>query len=241
MSIKEKIFDILRIIFTTLWRLALTVAAAAAICVLGASMVLSLVFNGPSVTARDQLTMTLMESETTRSIPVYYLGQAAVNRICNVEDTLPAAVSDPARITISGQDIPLTGSVTIENRTFSATVRLFQDSSQVSFGQDGDNFAGFTAEGILVVSTSADKAAALGLEGTCGRILIMNGQINEGLMGALSGWAPRCAIGQRADGTLILVSTNGWEQNRPGATYQDLINILTEQGAVNACCLTTEE
>lgn len=241
MNTQEKTFQILRIIFTTIWRAALAAAAVAALCVLGVSMVLSLIFNGPSVTARDQLTLTLSESQATRAIPVYFLGQDMVNRICNVKDVLPAAVSDPGMITMATQEFPMTGSVTVHGDTFTATVKLLTDASRMAFGEIGENYAGFNEEGILVVATSQEKAQAMGITGHCGKILLMNGRINEGLMASTSGWAPRCAIGQRADGMLILVTTNGWEQDHPGATYQDLINILTEQGAVNACCLTTEE
>ena len=46
---------------------------------------------------------------------------------------------------------------------------------------------------------------------------------------------PRTAIGQRADGTVIFVVVDGRQGGSLGATYADLIDIMVEYGAVNAC------
>ena len=50
-----------------------------------------------------------------------------------------------------------------------------------------------------------------------------------------SGWNPRTAIGQRADGAVIFVCIDGRQVGSPGGTYADIINIMQEYGAVNAC------
>ena len=50
-----------------------------------------------------------------------------------------------------------------------------------------------------------------------------------------SGWNPRTAIGQRADGAVIFVCIDGRQVSSPGGTYADIINIMVEYGAVNAC------
>ena len=65
----------------------------------------------------------------------------------------------------------------------------------------------------------------------------MNGQVNEGLYNLDSGHSARTAIGQTADGTTILVTVNGSLYEGTGATMQELINIMIEYGAINACCL----
>lgn len=67
--------------------------------------------------------------------------------------------------------------------------------------------------------------------------LIINGEprISGGLG---SGANPRTAIGQRADGTLLLLVTDGrGAAGHLGATASDLINIMSEYGAVNAANL----
>ncbi len=64
--------------------------------------------------------------------------------------------------------------------------------------------------------------------------LIINGE-RRLVNGLGSGANPRTAIGQRADGTVLLLVTDGRGSNgHLGATAQDLIDIMEEYGAVNA-------
>lgn len=44
-------------------------------------MVLNLVFNGPSPTARNQLTMTLIEASATKWVPALFIGEDTVAEI----------------------------------------------------------------------------------------------------------------------------------------------------------------
>jgi len=48
---------------------------------------------------------------------------------------------------------------------------------------------------------------------------------------------PRTAIGQRADGSIILLVVDGRQANSLGATFKDLAYVMLEQGAVNACAM----
>ena len=52
-----------------------------------------------------------------------------------------------------------------------------------------------------------------------------------------SGVNPRTAIGQRSDGAVLLLVIDGRQVISMGATYQDLVDIFLEYGAVNACNL----
>ena len=64
--------------------------------------------------------------------------------------------------------------------------------------------------------------------------LIINGEARE-TKGSGSGANPRTAIGQRADGAVLLLVTDGRGGNgHLGATAADLIEIMSEYGAVNA-------
>lgn len=238
---KSVVWKICRVALSILWRLALTAVLLAAIAVIGAGMVLSAVFNGPSETARDQLTAIMLEYDATRSIPSYFLSQDTIDAICAAEDILPAEASDPSLI----EPDPSTGTddaFALAGRTYTATVQLFRDPQEVDHLLAGtDNYADFSEDGILMVASSVNEAAAIGISDTCGKILIMDGQVNYGLFNSNSGYAARSAIGQRADGTAILVNINGGTKECPGGTWQDLINILTEYGAVNACSITVSE
>lgn len=67
--------------------------------------------------------------------------------------------------------------------------------------------------------------------------LIINGQARE-LNGQGSGANPRTAIGQRADGSVLLLVTDGrGASGHLGATASDLIDVMKQYGAVNAANL----
>ena len=103
-----------------------------------------------------------------------------------------------------------------------------------------EGFAGFNEDNILVVSKSnLSKAQAEELnirDGCCfGPVLIMNGEVNLEAYNDKSGFNPRTAIGQRGDGAVIFVCIDGRQAGSLGGTYADIINIMQEYGAVNAC------
>lgn len=67
--------------------------------------------------------------------------------------------------------------------------------------------------------------------------LIVNGEVRE-LNGQGSGANPRTAIGQRADGSVLLLVTDGrGASGHLGATASDLIDVMQKFGAVNAANL----
>lgn len=69
-----------------------------------------------------------------------------------------------------------------------------------------------------------------------GPVLIVNGEAME--VGASGGGLnPRTAIGQRADGAVLLLVIDGRQTNSLGASYADIIEIMLEYGAVNAANL----
>lgn len=104
-----------------------------------------------------------------------------------------------------------------------------------------DGFAGFNEDNILIVSNrmTADQAKEMKIRDGCsfGPALLINGEVNDTQFASNSGYNPRTAIGQRADGTVIFLCVNGRQAGSLGATYADLIDIMVEYGAVNACNL----
>ncbi len=104
-----------------------------------------------------------------------------------------------------------------------------------------EGFVGFTQDNILMVAQSmtGEKAMELGIRDGCcfGPVLIMNGQINEEAYNDNSGLNPRTAIGQCADGTVIFLCIDGRQVSSMGGTYANIIDIMIEYGAVNACNL----
>ena len=103
-----------------------------------------------------------------------------------------------------------------------------------------EGFAGFTTDDVLVVSTTnltQAQAEEMNIRDGCcfGPVLIMNGEVNMDAYNMNSGFNPRTAIGQRADGAVIFVCVDGRQAGSIGGTYADVIDIMVEYGAVNAC------
>ncbi len=90
------------------------------------------------------------------------------------------------------------------------------------------NFSGQSALDLNIVSAVSFAP---------GPVLVVNGKPlneNKNLGGGLN---PRTAIGQRADGAILLLVVDGRQVESLGATYDDLVDIMLEFGAVNAANL----
>ena len=103
-----------------------------------------------------------------------------------------------------------------------------------------EGFAGFNEDDVLVVSKkniSKKEAAELKIRDGCcfGPVLLMDGEVNMEAYNNKSGYNPRTAIGQRADGAVIFVCIDGRQPSSLGGEYADIIDIMVEYGAVNAC------
>ena len=99
---------------------------------------------------------------------------------------------------------------------------------------DRESFAGFDADGILHVGYfSYADCLNLGIVGgvTFSPPLIINGVPQDP---GPSGVNPRTAIGQRADGAVLMLVIDGRQLSSAGATYDDLIEVMLQFGAVNA-------
>jgi len=68
---------------------------------------------------------------------------------------------------------------------------------------------------------------------TFGPILVANGEPVT-VSGSGSGLNPRTAIGQRADGAVLMLVIDGRQANSIGASYADLIKVMLDYDAVNA-------
>lgn len=282
-------------------------------------LVLYTIFNGPSESARDVLTMSLLEPSATKWIPGLFLGDELVEEIrTSSGEALEDTVSDTSQVVINRDDTLSTDAdewanhpdgIRIESysgKTFNAHIMIIKDPSRVYLATSSDHwststpgtrinhaietegasaavnagaffdngtagpevgsvpgglvfaggeykgnwpeympaktepgFAGFTNDDILVVATSMTKeeGEALGIRDGCqfGPVLIMNGEINDEVYNGNSGYNPRTGIGQRADGAVIFVCIDGRQVGALGGTYKDLIDIMVEYGAVNAC------
>lgn len=118
----------------------------------------------------------------------------------------------------------------------------YSQGALVFSGHTNRTFMGFTNEDRLVVSEgmTKQKAEELGIrDGVCfqtGNSLITNNGTNVTLHYAdgNTGRSQRTAIGQRKDGTVLLLVTDGRTASSLGATHNELIDVMLEHGAVSA-------
>ena len=99
---------------------------------------------------------------------------------------------------------------------------------------------GFDSAGVLHVGTmSAQEALDRNIQWACsfGPALIVNGEPEHGPQITESTVNPRTAIGQRADGAVLLLVVDGRQISSIGASFEELIRIFLEYGAVNAANL----
>ncbi len=111
--------------------------------------------------------------------------------------------------------------------------------SQVYAGEAGSGscYAGLDGQNILHVgldSLEAAQEAGLRYACSCGPVLVADGQSADPatLPGGLN---PRAAIGQRADGAVLLLTVNGRQASSVGASLEELAELMLRYGAVNAC------
>ncbi|CVI72768.1 hypothetical protein NDGK_02703 [Clostridiales bacterium CHKCI001] len=108
------------------------------------------------------------------------------------------------------------------------------------------NITGFNKDNILVVGKmTLRQAIEMGIRDCVhtlhetGPFLIINGEPlsvpDTSVYGG--GKNPRTAIGQRADGSVLLLTVDGRQANSIGATFKELVYIMQDYGAVNAAAM----
>ncbi len=108
------------------------------------------------------------------------------------------------------------------------------------------NISGFTKDNVFVIGKMTAKEAiemgvrdAVHTKWETGPFLVLNGEAltvpDTSVYGG--GKNPRTAIGQRADGAVLLLVVDGRQANSIGATFEELAYIMLEYGAVNASAM----
>ena len=124
------------------------------------------------------------------------------------------------------------------NGSIPNTLVVFEGKTYYAAAGTRKGFVGIDSNHILHVANKITEAEIREKDiqyGVCfGPVLVANGEpceIN------ISGVNPRTAIGQRSDGAMLLLVIDGRQVISMGATMQDLVDIMLDFGAVNACNL----
>lgn len=106
------------------------------------------------------------------------------------------------------------------------------------WGRSYGGIIGFDSNNRLILSKNmtAKQAMAAGIRDAIqyGPYLIVNGKASFVKGNGGWGYAPRSAIGQRADGIVLLLVIDGRQKESAGADMGDLVDIFQRYGAVNA-------
>ena len=135
----------------------------------------------------------------------------------------------------------------VSGSTFAGTMVVVTDPSRVFVGTSGDykGEAGINVPAIcdnnnvfVIGQMTGQQAIDRGIRDAVsfGPFLILNGTPLE-VSGMGGGLNPRTAIGQRADGAVLLLIIDGRQTHSLGASMNDLINVMLDFGAVNAANL----
>ena len=98
---------------------------------------------------------------------------------------------------------------------------------------------GFDQKNMLHVGTMTGQQAldkGLRVAVSFGPALVVNGKPLE-VSGTGGGLNPRTAIGQRADGSVLILVIDGRQPHSLGATHKELVDVMVDFDAVNACNL----
>lgn len=108
-----------------------------------------------------------------------------------------------------------------------------------SYSDEGGMIGFDTNNKLILGKVTAQKAKELNIRDcvTSGPFLIINGESSKVLGNGGWGTAPRTAIGQRKDGVVLMLVVDGRRVGKPGASMNDLIDIMERYGAYNAAAL----
>ena len=121
----------------------------------------------------------------------------------------------------------------------SVPIGVVISNGQLMHGGNGGKYnvtVGFNQDDIMIIGEmTEDEALAKGLRDamTFGPALVINGEAVS-VKGLSSGLNPRTAIGQWADGAVLMLVIDGRQASSLGASYADLITQMLQYGAVNA-------
>ena len=289
----------LKKILTTTGALATSVLLSILIILVAA---VTLIFYGPSTTARDMLVLTSLETSAMKFLPHLYFSQSAIDTIIinnSAHDTDQISNGDDITIPTDDLDLEKIEIVDIKGATFIGKLMIVNDPSRIYVGTIGTfapekggkrlldvvksdgaiggiNGGAFQDVGgvgnggmpigivikngvVLINSPAGDKNILIGLDNqhklvigkmtaqealdrgvveavTFGPALVINSEL-QGLGGTAGGLNPRTAIGQRADGAILLLVIDGRQPTSLGASFKDVADVMIKYGAVNAAAL----
>jgi exopolysaccharide biosynthesis protein len=263
--------------------------------------VVTLIFYGPSTTARDMLVLTSLETSAMKFVPHLYFSQEKIDAIIlanSARETDETSDGDDVTIPTDEIDLEKIEIINVTGPTFVGKLMIVNDPSRVyvaviknfspdkggqrlldmvksenaigginggafldvgGIGNGGTPLGIVIKNGQILVDTPSSYRVLVGFDNkhklvvgsmtakaaidrgvvdavSFGPVLVLNGE-RAAIPGSGGGLNPRTAIGQRADGAILLLVIDGRQATSLGATFNDVTDILVQYGAVNAASL----
>ena len=253
-----------RIALKIVRRVGICILTTVVLLLIGLLGVVRIMEFGPSKTARNLFVNSAMESSAGGILVTLFFSDEEIARIRAInsiqktdEVTDSSLISDTTILT--QEEKSMIEVIDIEKDTYRGKMMIVRDPSRVMVGTGGEpdglvisegrlkwgslgttyGIIGIDNNNVLVVGDMTAQAALdRGVRDAVsfGPVLVVNGEAVE-VNGSGSGLNPRTAIGQREDGSILLVVIDGRQVNSLGASYSDVIELMLEYGAVNAANL----
>lgn len=203
---------------------------------IGICIFFSFVKNGPSPYFKEQVILSLLETDGVGNFATKLFSEEEIQAVLeknqfmeNTEPVDPTLITNLAYATAAPSENSEYYTTSVSGPTYTGTVITISPSTELwveNIETEGEREKCFLLpEGILQSPTGSIS-------------LIRNG-IPSKFTGLSSGCNMRLALGQKSDGTLIVLYIPGHTRQSIGATYADLIEIMQNNGAVQAFSLKT--
>ena len=199
---------------------------------------------GPSKTAKIQFVLSVQETSAIGFLANWFCSQDEIDQIkANnaIKDTDEITDAGLVNIDTEAQDpeTPDIEIVDVKGATYSGKLMIVKDPSRLFVGTVPE----FTNGNGMVVADIAKRYDAIGgvnggefVDGETTYTAMPIGLVMKDgeILNDNGGTNPRTAIGQTADGKILLLAVDGRQPNSIGATFSDLQDIMAQYGAVNA-------
>ena len=203
--------------------------------VAGLALVLNTVFNGPSTSARDTLTMSLTEASATKWVPGLFLPDDVVYQIRNVKgDAMTEQVTDTSQVSFNNDTLSV---VTDEWKDYPDGIRI-------------EDYSGDTYDAhIMIIRNPAQLYMATSTDGKFSRNVpgtrITNEIESEGAIAAINAGAffdngtASAEVGSTPEGLVIANGEIRWNSGKP--PQEGFVGITNENILVVAKSMSSKE
>ncbi|MGN0346092.1 MAG: phosphodiester glycosidase family protein [Lachnospiraceae bacterium] len=226
---------------------------------IGICIFFSFVKNGPSPYLKEQVLLSLLESDDMTNLVTKFFSEEEIQEVLeknqfmeNSEPVDETLITNSAFAALPSENSPAAPLSSENGAGYNLPSSERENSpGYVTASVSGSTYAGsvitiFPSTELWMEQTETEgeqEKSSLLREGIlqcpAGSISLIRNGIMSKYTGLSSGCNMRLAVGQKSDGTLIVLYIPGHTRQSIGATYADLIEIMQNHGAIQAFSLAS--